>query len=102
FDADNTVRFAYTWDRARHRQTGEMSLLDATGQPYNVFSAIDGVSDYAVVDAAGNVLQKRNRLSYAILHQLSGEYRGSFLNEKLKVALGVRAPFFRRNLTNYC
>ncbi|MES2022984.1 MAG: TonB-dependent receptor [Pseudomonadota bacterium] len=102
FDADNAVRFAYTWDRARHRQTGEMSLLDATGQPYNVFSAIDGVSDYAVVDAAGNVLQKRNRLSYAILHQLSGEYRGSFLNEKLKVALGVRAPFFRRNLTNYC
>lgn len=99
---DNAVRLAYTWDRARHRQTGEMSLLDATGQPYNVFSAFDGQGDYAVLDAAGNVLNKRNRLSYAILHQVSGEYRGSFFDEKLKVALGVRAPFFRRNLTNYC
>lgn len=101
-DANNAVRFAYTWDRARHRQTGEMSLLDSTGQPYDVFSAVDGEGSYAVRDAAGNVLNKRNRLSYAILHQLSGEYRGSFLDEKLKVALGVRAPFFRRNLTNYC
>ncbi|WP_298813778.1 TonB-dependent receptor [uncultured Sphingomonas sp.] len=101
-DASNAVRVAYTWDRARHRQTGEASLLDATGTPYNVFSALDGEGDYAVLDAAGNVVNKRNRLSYAILHQVSGEYRGSFFEDRLKVALGVRAPFFRRNLTNYC
>lgn len=99
---DNAVRVAYTWDRARHRQTGEMSLLDATGTPYDVFSAIDGEGDHAVVDAAGNVVNKRSRLSYAILHQVSGEYRGSFLDRRLNVTAGVRAPFFRRNLTNYC
>ena len=58
---DNAVRVAYTWDRARHRQTGEMSLLDATGTPYDVFSAIDGEGDHAVVDAAGNVVNKRSR-----------------------------------------
>ena len=101
-DDHNLVRLAYTWDRARHRQTGEASRLTATGQPQNVFSAIDGEGSYAVLDAAGNVLNKRNRLSYAILHQVSGEYRGQFFDEKLKVALGVRAPFFRRNLNNYC
>ncbi|MFX8938080.1 hypothetical protein ABTN00_20740, partial [Acinetobacter baumannii] len=39
---------------------------------------------------------------YAILHQISGEYRGQFLDEKLTVTAGVRAPFFKRNLTNYC
>ncbi|MFH7191458.1 hypothetical protein ACHWGL_31655, partial [Klebsiella pneumoniae] len=57
---------------------------------------------YAVNDAAGNVLNKRNRLSYAILHQVSGEYRGTFFEDKLDLTLGVRAPFFRRNLSNYC
>jgi iron complex outermembrane receptor protein len=101
-DANNLVRIAYTWDRARHRQTGEASLLSPQGVPYDVFSALDGEGPYAIVDAAGNVLNKRNRLSYAILHQVSGEYRGQFFDNKLKVALGVRAPFFRRNLNNYC
>ncbi len=101
-DADNAVRFAYTWDRARHRQTGEASLLDANGNPYDVFSALDGEGSSAILDAAGNVVNKRNRLSYAILHQVSGEYRGSYFGDALKLTLGLRAPFFRRNLTNYC
>jgi iron complex outermembrane receptor protein len=102
FDSHNAVRLAYTWDRARHRQTGEASLLDPFGRPYEVFSALDGEGPYAVNDAAGNILNKRNRLSYAILHQVSGEYRGTFFEDKLDLTLGVRAPFFRRNLSNYC
>lgn len=98
---DHLVRIAYTWDRARHRQTGEASNLRTDGSPNNPFGAVYG-EDYEVTDAAGNVLMKRNRLSYAILHQISGEYRGKFFDESLNVAIGVRAPFFRRNLNNYC
>lgn len=97
-DESNIVRLAYTWDRARHRQTGEAQALDRFGNPADVF-ADDATT---ITDAAGNVIQKRNRLSYAILHQVAGEYRGSFLNDDLKVQLGLRAPFFRRNLNNYC
>ncbi|WP_294219385.1 TonB-dependent receptor [uncultured Sphingomonas sp.] len=97
---DNLVRIAYTWDRARHRQTGEASQLTASGRPQSPFSALDGATP--ILDAAGNVFQKRNRLSYAILHQISGEYRGQFFDDTFKVTLGVRAPFFRRNLNNYC
>ena len=100
FDDDNLVRVAYTWDRARHRQTGEASQLSASGRPETPFSVVDGATP--ILDAAGNVFQKRNRLSYAILHQISGEYRGQFFEDALKVTLGVRAPFFRRNLNNYC
>jgi iron complex outermembrane recepter protein len=100
--SDNSiVRVAYTWDRARHRQTGEASRLDAYGNPATVFG-FDGQNAASVVDANGNFLTKRNRLSYAILHQVSGEYRGKFLDNRLNVALGVRAPFFRRNLNNFC
>jgi iron complex outermembrane receptor protein len=96
FDEHNRVRIAYSYDRGRHRQTGEVSLLKPNGFATDVFS------DSSLTDAAGNVLQKRDRLSYAILHQVSGEYSGDYLNDTLHLNIGVRAPFFKRNLTNNC
>jgi iron complex outermembrane recepter protein len=95
-DDNNSVRIAYTYDRARHRQTGEVGLLEQlSGEPLDVFPVNSGSAA-----ASGSILQKRDRLSYAILQQVSGEYTGKFGD--LTVNLGVRAPFFRRNLTNYC
>jgi iron complex outermembrane receptor protein len=92
----NRVRVAYSYDRGRHRQTGETSLLKPNGFGSDVFS------DNALADADGNILQKRDRLSYAILHQVSGEYTGDFMNDRIHLNAGVRAPFFKRNLTNNC
>lgn len=100
-DDDHSVRLAYTWDRARHRQTGEASLMDAYTNPQDPFGT-ERNSDYLVRDENGYVFTKRDRLSYAILHQISGEYRGSFFDDALNVSAGIRAPFFRRNLNNYC
>ena len=94
---DHTVRLGYTWDSARHRQTGEVGLLQQNGTPYDVFPVNDPQTD-----ASGNVLQKRDRLSYAILHQVSGEYRGEFAGGALVTTIGIRAPFMKRNLNNYC
>ena len=93
----NTVRLSYTYDRARHRQTGEVGLLDLNGEPFDVFPVNDPQADVNRTN-----LQKRDRLSYAILHQIAGEYRGEFMEDTLVVNAGVRAPFFRRNLTNNC
>ncbi len=92
---DHTVRIAYTWDRARHRQTGEVGFLKINGEPLDVFTNNDPLSD-----ATGTVLQKRDRLSFAILNQVAGEYRGNFGD--LTVLAGIRAPFFKRDLNNYC
>lgn len=94
-DDNNTVRLAYSYDRGRHRQTGETGLLALNG-----FGAEPFPVDNALIGKDGTPLQKRNRLSYAILHQISGEYRGTFSD--LTVTAGLRSPFFRRNLTNYC
>jgi iron complex outermembrane receptor protein len=94
---DHTVRLGYTWDSARHRQTGEVGLLQQNGTPFDVFPVNDPQTD-----ASGNVLQKRDRLSYAILHQVSGEYRGEFADGALVTTIGIRAPFMKRNLNNYC
>ncbi len=82
---------------ARHRQTGAAGFLFPNGEPTDVFPIND-----PVLDVNGNVLQKRDRLSFATLHQVAGEYRGEFFEEKLIVQLGLRAPFFKRDLNNYC
>lgn len=99
FDLDehNTVRIAYSFDRARHRQTGETGILYSNGRPEDVFPV-----NNPLADVNGNILQKRDRKSIAQLHQISGEYRGEFFEEALVATVGVRAPFFKRDLTNYC
>ncbi|EIZ80737.1 TonB-dependent receptor [Novosphingobium sp. Rr 2-17] len=96
-DENNRVRVAYSYDRGRHRQTGELGYLKENGEAENYFN-----NDDPLTDANGNVVQKRDRLSYAILHQFSGEYSGDFVDNKLHLAAGVRVPFFRRNLKQNC
>lgn len=93
---DHSVRLAYSLDYARHRQTGEVGFLGQGGQqrPFPV--------DNPEKDFAGNILQKRDRFSKAILHQISGEYRGEFMDDKLVANVGIRAPFFKRDLNQFC
>ncbi|UZK65808.1 TonB-dependent receptor [Sphingomonas sp. M1-B02] len=92
-----SVRLAYTYDRARHRQTGETGFLQLDGQPYDVFPV-----NNAVVDVNGNPPQKRDRLSFAILHKGAIQYNGRFFDETVRIEAGLSMPFFKRNLTNYC
>ncbi|HZF42805.1 MAG TPA: TonB-dependent receptor, partial [Sphingomonadaceae bacterium] len=94
---NHSVRIAYTFDRARHRQTGQVGLLDFQGTPFDVFPVNDPQAD-----VSGSILQRRDRLSYAILHQIAGQYRGDFLDGALNIDAGVRAPFFKRELNNFC
>ena len=100
--ADNqSFRVAYTFDRAKHRQTGDVGYIDQNGVPENVFGGKDGQGDPVLLPDGTN-LRRRDRLSIAQLHQFSAEYRGRFLEDKLLVNVGVRAPFFKRELNNFC
>jgi iron complex outermembrane receptor protein len=92
---DHTVRVSYTYDRADHRQTGEVGFLKGNGEPEDVFPINDPIAD-----ANGNFVQKRDRQSYATMHQVAGEYRGEF--GALTVNAGARLPFFKRDLENNC
>jgi len=97
FARGQMVRVSYTNDSARHRQTGEVGLLHVNGEPFDVFPRNDPEAD-----VTGVTLEKRDRVSHAILNQFSGEYRGDFFDNRLTVNVGVRAPFFIRRLHNYC
>jgi iron complex outermembrane receptor protein len=93
------IRVAYTYDRARHRQTGEWGFLEADGNPESPFS---GRNATPVLDATGFQFQQRDRLSIALLNQVAGQYIGRFFEDRLRIELGLRAPFFRRSLEQRC
>jgi iron complex outermembrane receptor protein len=93
------VRVAYTYDRAHHRQTGEYGYLGVNAAPLSPFG---GRNSTPILDANGNVLQQRDRTSIALLNQLSGQYVGNFFDRRLRVEVGIRSPWFKRNLDQHC
>ena len=101
FSENQNVRIAYTFDRAKHRQTGDVGYIGPDGEVANVFGGKDGHgADVDLPD--GTNLRRRDRASVAMLNQVAAEYRGRFLEDKLLISAGLRAPFFKRNLNNLC
>ncbi len=100
FSDTQYVRVAYAFDKGRHRQTGEWANYDAIGNPLAVFGGRN--TSLQINDLNGYFFRGRDRFSIAELNQISGEYRGKFFDDKVEVMLGVRAPFFKRRLQNFC
>jgi iron complex outermembrane receptor protein len=101
FADSQSVRAAYTFDRARHRQTGQLTYLTQDGFPTDVFGGKDGYGE-AIDLPDGSILRRRDRYSVALLNQVSVEYRGRFMEDRLLLNVGLRAPFFKRDLNNFC
>lgn len=99
FSEGQRFRVAYTFDRGVHRQTGEWGYLGGAGYPESPFS---GREARPVLTNDGFVIQQRNRRSIALLNQIAGEYIGNFFDDRLTVQVGLRAPFFQRDLATYC
>lgn len=93
-------RLSYTHDFGVHRQTGEYARVDQGGLPANWFGGLE--ESQQILTRDGNVFQKRNRRSTAELNQVSLQYVGDYFNDALTIDIGVRAPFFKRELQNFC
>ncbi|MBF0665314.1 MAG: TonB-dependent receptor [Brevundimonas sp.] len=102
---DHRLRAAYAYDWGRHRQYGQYGFVnfDNPSNPRFV-DWFGGRNDEAnrVVNLDGYNLQSRDRKSIAKLSQFSVEYRGQFMDDALTVSLGIRAPFFERELNQFC
>jgi iron complex outermembrane receptor protein len=97
----DVLQVSYALDKAKVRQTGEYELVQNNGYPANIFGGLAGYGT-PVLTASGNVFQKRNRLSIPELNQFAVEYIGKFLDDTLRVDIGVRDPWLSRNLSQYC
>ena len=95
------LRVAYTGDFGYHRQTGEFTTLNADGTTTNVFGGKDG-HGAKVFGSDGSFLRARDRFSKAFLNQVAFEYRGEYFDDKLTVVAGLRMPYFKRELNQYC
>lgn len=105
FDENQSVRLAYTFDRAKHRQTGEVGYIKTDGsfEPENVFAGKSaGIGGRQVVLPDGTILRRRDRASVALLNQFAVEYRGQYMEDRLLFNAGLRMPFFKRSLNNFC
>ena len=101
FSDNQSFRAAYTFDEAHHRQTGEYTTFSSDTTPNDVFGGKDGYGT-PIKLSDGSILRKRDRVSVATLNQFSVEYRGKFMDDNLLVNAGLRAPFFKRELNNFC
>jgi iron complex outermembrane receptor protein len=101
FAEGQSLRAAYTYDEAHHRQTGEYTTFSNDTTPNDVFGGKDGYGK-PIKLSDGSILRKRDRVSVATLNQISVEYRGKFMDDKVLFNAGLRAPFFKRELHNFC
>ena len=104
-DDNNRIRAAYALDFGRHRQTGLYGRVNFSNPSDPRFvDWFGGRNDQAnrVVNLNGYELRSRDRLSIAELNQFSLEYRGQFMDDALTLNIGIRAPFFSRELNQFC
>jgi iron complex outermembrane receptor protein len=101
YDDDNALQVAYTLDWGLHRQTANYATFDGEVGPFDPFA---GLKDkvHRVTAADGTPIRGRDRKSYAILNQVSADYEGRFFDDLARVSLGMRLPFFQRDLNQFC
>ena len=104
-DDNHRLRAAYALDYGRHRQTGLYGRINRTNPSDPRFVDWFGgrnIVENRIVNLNGYELRSRDRLSIAELNQFSLEYRGQFMDDALTINIGVRAPFFSRDLNQFC
>lgn len=101
FTETQTLRLGLSFDRANHRQTGEMVKLDENNSPLDPFGGkVEERLRITTLD--GSFMRRRDRQSYANVDVVSLEYRGRFFDEKLFVSAAVRHQKMERDLNQYC
>ena len=99
---NHRLRTAWTVDYGRHRQTGEGTFVDAEGDPLNVYGGKETWGGPRIFGRDGSFYRGRDRFSIASLNQIAFQYRGDFMDDRLHVDAGLRIPFFKRELNQFC
>jgi len=84
------------YERARHQQTGPMTPINADGTNDDPYLQVN-----KILRPDGKFAQSRDWLTISTAYQAFLQDTISLMDDKLKINVGVRTPFIKREFTNY-
>jgi iron complex outermembrane receptor protein len=93
---NHTILGGFWYERAKHRQTGPAELVDNNGNfadPY--------LRDDQILRPSGRPYESRDWQTVSTAYQAFVQDTMSFMDDKLTVNVGVRAPHIKRDFNNY-
>jgi iron complex outermembrane receptor protein len=94
--ANHRVTLGYWYERARHRQTGPATTVDAGGNSADIW-----LQGNYLLRADGSAFQLRDWLTVSRAGSAFIQDTIGFLNDRLTVQVGVKQPYIDRNFQNY-
>ncbi|MGZ3184477.1 MAG: TonB-dependent receptor [Telluria sp.] len=93
---NHEVLTGFWWERARHEQTGPMVPVTDAGNPVDAF-----LQAQKILRPDGHPFESRDWLSISTAYQYFLQDTVSMLDDTLKINVGVRTPYIKRDFTNY-
>jgi len=93
---DHQVLAGIWYERATHRQTGPMGLIDANGNPTDAW-----LRDGDINRPDGTPYESRDWRTISTAYQAFLQDTISLLDDKVLINVGVRTPHVKRDFTNY-
>jgi iron complex outermembrane receptor protein len=87
----------FWWERARHQQTGPMLALTNAGERDDWYLQINKIQR----PGTGKFAQSRDWVSISTAYQAFLQDTISMYDDKLKINVGVRTPYIKRDFTNF-
>lgn len=97
YNMDNhEIKAGVWWERARHEQTGPMLALSNDGNRADIW-----LQDGQITRPDGHAANSRDWISISTAYQAFAQDTVSLMDDKLKLNVGVRAPYIKRDFTNF-
>jgi len=93
---DHQILAGVWYERATHRQTGPMGLIDANGNPADAW-----LRDDQVLRPDGTPYESRNWRTISTAYQAFLQDTVSLFQDQVLINVGVRNPHVKRDFTNY-
>jgi len=93
---DHTILGGFWYERAKHEQTGPAVAVNADGTMSD-----DYLQDNQILRPDGTPFESRNWKTVSTAYQLFLQDTMVMMDDKLTINLGVRAPYSKRDFTNY-
>jgi iron complex outermembrane receptor protein len=93
---NHEIKTGVWWERARHEQTGPMLALGNDGNRADIW-----LQDGQTLRPDGHPANSRDQITISTAYQAFLQDTVSLADDKLKINVGVRAPYIKRDFTNF-